>query len=60
MKYVMFAQLIYTINVLGFTAVSAVLPFVQDHLGNKGPMASRRSPMPSRRRTAITGRPLRG
>jgi K+-transporting ATPase ATPase A chain len=37
MKYVMFALLIYTINVLGFTAVSAVLPFVQDYLGNKGP-----------------------
>ncbi|SDR58536.1 K+-transporting ATPase ATPase A chain [Rhizobiales bacterium GAS113] len=37
MKFVMFALLIYTINVLGFTAVSAVLPFVQDDLGNKGP-----------------------
>jgi potassium-transporting ATPase potassium-binding subunit len=37
MKYVMFALLIYTINVLGFTAVSAVLPLVQDYLGNKGP-----------------------
>jgi K+-transporting ATPase ATPase A chain len=37
MKFVMFALLIYTINVLGFTAVSAVLPFVQDYLGNKGP-----------------------
>jgi K+-transporting ATPase ATPase A chain len=37
MKYVMFALLIYTVNVLGFTAVSAVLPIVQDYLGNKGP-----------------------
>jgi len=37
MKYVMFALLIYAVNVLGFTAVSAVLPFVRDYLGNKGP-----------------------
>ncbi|SEE01244.1 K+-transporting ATPase ATPase A chain [Rhizobiales bacterium GAS191] len=37
MKFVMFALLIYTINVLGFSAASAVIPFVQDYLGNKGP-----------------------
>ncbi len=37
MKYVMFALLIYTFNVLAFTAVSAILPFVLDDLGNKGP-----------------------
>ena len=37
MKFVMFALLIYTINVLGFAAASAVAPFVQDDLGNKGP-----------------------
>ena len=33
----MFALLIYTVNVLGFAAVSAIAPFVQDDLGNKGP-----------------------
>ena len=37
MKYVMFALLIYAFNVLAFTAVSAILPFVLDDLGNKGP-----------------------
>jgi K+-transporting ATPase ATPase A chain len=38
MKFIMFALLIYTVNVLGFTAVSAVLPFVvQNDLGNSGP-----------------------
>jgi potassium-transporting ATPase potassium-binding subunit len=37
MKFVMFALLIYTVNVLGFAAASAIAPFVQDDLGNKGP-----------------------
>ena len=37
MKFVMFALLIYAINVLGFVAASAIIPFVQDYLGNKGP-----------------------
>jgi potassium-transporting ATPase potassium-binding subunit len=37
MKFVMFALLIYAVNVLGFSAASAVAPFVQDDLGNKGP-----------------------
>jgi len=37
MKFVMFALLIYTINVLGFVAVSAIQPFVLDDLNNKGP-----------------------
>jgi K+-transporting ATPase ATPase A chain len=37
MKYIMFALLIYTFNVLAFTAVSAILPFVLDDLGNEGP-----------------------
>jgi K+-transporting ATPase ATPase A chain len=37
MKFVMFALLIYAVNVLGFAAASAVAPFVPDDLGNKGP-----------------------
>jgi len=37
MKFVMFALLIYALNVLGFVAASAAAPFVQDYLGNKGP-----------------------
>jgi K+-transporting ATPase ATPase A chain len=37
MKLVMLALLVYTANVLGFTAVSAMLPFVRDYLGNQGP-----------------------
>jgi potassium-transporting ATPase potassium-binding subunit len=37
MKFVMFALLIYTFNVLAFTAASAIAPFVLDDLGNKGP-----------------------
>ena len=37
MKFVMFALLIYAVNVLGFAAASAIAPFVQDDLGNKGP-----------------------
>jgi K+-transporting ATPase ATPase A chain len=37
MKFIMFALLIYTFNVLAFTAASAIAPFVQDDLGNKGP-----------------------
>ncbi|MBV8449908.1 MAG: potassium-transporting ATPase subunit KdpA, partial [Hyphomicrobiales bacterium] len=40
MKFVMFALLIYAVNVLGFSAASAVAPFVvgdSGYLGNKGP-----------------------
>ncbi len=37
MKFVIFALLIYAVNVLGFAAASAVAPFVLDDLGNKGP-----------------------
>ncbi|MBV8446552.1 MAG: potassium-transporting ATPase subunit KdpA, partial [Hyphomicrobiales bacterium] len=40
MKFVMFALLIYAVNVLGFSAASAIAPFVvgdSGYLGNKGP-----------------------
>ncbi|MBV8185306.1 MAG: potassium-transporting ATPase subunit KdpA [Hyphomicrobiales bacterium] len=40
MKFVMFALLIYAVNVLGFAAASAIAPFVvgdSGYLGNKGP-----------------------
>ena len=61
MKFVMFALLIYAVNVLGFAGrFRRRCPSCRTISATRGRTASRRSSTPSPRRTAITARPSRG